>query len=218
MKSFAKRSDKLNKLFYFIIIIFISAATLSLQNFRRDNKNHHPPSPFPRQLKSLNKGKLFHSKGIKYAPDQILVKFKPSLSPQMIETEIAAFQTKKIKLIPRINVYQLQIPENLTVEETLALFRQNPDVEYAEPNYKAYITVTPDDVFFKWQYALYNSGQEIGPAGSPRGIAGADIKAPSAWEETKGEEKEAEKGEKPAESKEGKSKAEEEISVEDLPF
>ncbi len=188
MKSLIKKADKL---FYLFIIIFISMATLSLQHFRLDKKNHHPRQPSPRHLnlKSLNEGKPFHFKGLKYAPDQILVKFKPSLTEQMIEAEIAAYQTKKIRLIPRIHVYQLQIPENLTVEEMLSLIRQNPDVDYAEPNYRAYIAVTPDDVYFKWQYALYNSGQEIGPPGSPRGTAGADIKAPSAWEETKGDEK-----------------------------
>jgi thermitase len=63
--------------------------------------------------------------------------------------------------------------------------RRNPDVEYAEPNYIAYITEAPDDPLFDLQYALYNPGSA--PPGSPQGDT-ADIKATSAWEETKGDE------------------------------
>lgn len=137
----------------------------------------------------MNKGLPFHSKGNRYASDQILVKFKPSLTSQAIEATIAAYQTKKLKRIPKIDVYQLQIPKSVTVEEMLFVLRQNPDVEYAEPNYIASIAITPNDTLFKYQYALNNSGQEIGIPGSPQGQADADIKAPSAWEETKGDEK-----------------------------
>lgn len=185
MKSIIKKADKI---IYLLIIIFIFFSASSWQNFRIDKNRHHHSRTFQRDLKSFNKGQISHSKGIHYAPHQILVKFKPSLSTQKVEAAIAAYQAKKMKRIPEINVYQLQIPENLTVEEVLFVVRQNPDVEYAEPNYVAYIAVTPNDTYFKWQYALYNSGQEIGASGSPRGTAGADIKAPSAWEETKGNE------------------------------
>jgi thermitase len=65
---------------------------------------------------------------------------------------------------------------------------RNPDIEYAKPNYIAYIAVTPNDTFFQYQYALDNSGQSIGIPGSPTGTTKADIKATTAWEETKGNE------------------------------
>jgi len=60
-------------------------------------------------------------------------------------------------------------------------------VEYAVHNYIAYIAITPNDTLFKYQYALHNSSQEVGDGG-PHGKTRADIKAPSAWEETKGDE------------------------------
>jgi len=118
----------------------------------------------------------------------ILVKFKPSVSEQTIRATIASYQTKKLKRIPRLEIYKLQIQKGENVEDVLYTMNQNPDIEYAEPNYIAYLAITPNDTLFSYQYALNNSGQSIGIPGSPRGTSKADIKATSAWEETKGDE------------------------------
>jgi len=120
-----------------------------------------------------------------FMADQVLVKFKPSLSAIEIETIIAAYQTDKIKRIPKLDIYQLKVPESFSVEEAVYAYRMNPDVEYAEPNYIVHISATPNDLLFRDQYALNNTGQVIGVPGSPTGRASADIKAPQAWEETK---------------------------------
>ncbi|NIO48381.1 MAG: S8 family serine peptidase [Candidatus Aminicenantes bacterium] len=138
------------------------------------------------QIKHLNQNLPFRYEGPPYRPDEVLVKFKPTLTEQTIKATIAAYQCKKLKRIPRINVYKIQIQNNLSVEETLFAFKRNPDVEYAEPNYIAYVTETPNDPLFDLQYALYNP--DSGPPGSPQGDERADIKATSAWEETKGDE------------------------------
>jgi subtilisin family serine protease len=146
-------------------------------------------SRFLPQVKYLKKDKPFRSTGPLYRPDQVLVKFRPSFSEQMREATIEAYQSKKLKRIQKLSIYQIQIPENVTVEEMLYLLRQNPDVEYAQPNYLVHISVTPNDTLFKYQYALYNIGQDITqPPGAPQGEEGADIKATAAWEETKGHE------------------------------
>jgi len=63
---------------------------------------------------------------------------------------------------------------------------RNPDVLSAGPNYIARIAVTPNDPLFRYQYALSNTGQDIGAPGSPSGKSKADIKATASWEETKG--------------------------------
>jgi thermitase len=137
------------------------------------------------QIKNLNEGLPFRCERPPYRPDEVLVKFKPAISDQTIKAAIAAYQCKNLKRIPRINVYKLQIQNNLSVEETLYALRANPDVEYAEPNYITYIAESPHDTYFYLQYALYNPGS--GPPGSPQEER-ADIKATSAWEETKGDE------------------------------
>jgi subtilisin family serine protease len=140
------------------------------------------------QIKHMNRGQPYRYEGPLYRSDEVLVKFKPTLSAQTIKATIADYQCKRLKRIPRINVYKIQIQNNLSVEETLFALQRNPDVEYAEPNYLVYITETPNDSLFEYQYALYNSGQDIGPPGSPQGEERADIKATSTWEETKGDE------------------------------
>lgn len=123
---------------------------------------------------------------MEYAPDQILVRFKPTISQRNISSLIASFSSQKIKRIPVVDVYLLQIPDGSSVEEMIYILNQNRLVEYAGPNYIARITATPNDTFFDYQYALHNSGQDIGVPGSPQGSARADIKATSAWEESKG--------------------------------
>jgi subtilisin family serine protease len=158
------------------------------RDFRSERTRRPNRSVIHHQIKHLNKGLPFRYEGPLYRPDEVLVKFKPTLSAQTIKTTIAAYQGKELKRISRINVYKIQIQNNLSVEETLFALKRNPDVEYAEPNYIAYMAETPNDSLFDYQYALYNSGQDIGPPGSPQGEERADIKTTSTWEETKGNE------------------------------
>jgi len=155
--------------------------------FERSKKLHRPV--IRHQIKHMNRGQPFRGKVPRYRPDEVLVKFKPTISGQMIDATIEAYQSRKLRRIQRIGIYQIQIPEDVTVEEMLYILKRNPDVEYAEPNYLRYLTITPNDTLFSEQYALYNSGQVAGPPGSPQGKERADIKATAAWEETKGDEK-----------------------------
>jgi subtilisin family serine protease len=152
---------------------------LRSERTRRPNR-----SVIRHQIKHMNRGLPFRYEGPPYRPDEVLVKFKLTISDQTIKATIAAYQCKRLKRIPRINVYKIQIQTSTTLEETLFALNRNPDVEYAEPNYIAYVTETPNDLLFEYQYALYNPGS--GPPGSPQGEETADIKATSAWEETKG--------------------------------
>jgi subtilisin family serine protease len=119
--------------------------------------------------------------------NQILVKFRKNISSALQSSAIAAYHSRALTKIARLGVYVLEIPADATAEEMMVSLRQNPDVEYAEPNVLMRALVTPNDPLFKYQYALSNTGQTIGSVpGSPQGKASADIKAPTAWEETKG--------------------------------
>lgn len=123
-----------------------------------------------------------------WAPDQVLVKFKPITSSLMKAAALVALETQAIARLPHLDVYVVRIGDGTTVQETVEAFRRNPDVEYAEPNFFCRIAVTPNDTLFKYQYALSNTGQVIGQVpGSPQGKPSADIKAPQAWEETTGQ-------------------------------
>ncbi len=169
-----------------VLFIFFSSSNFDHPRFRKQKRS--PAEVSRAKIHTINNGEPFQIKEQRYAPDQILVKFKPGLSSQAIQITINAYQVQRIKKIPALNIYLLKIPEYMAVEEMLNVLSVNPDVEYACPNYRTYITaVTPNDNFFNWQYALYNKGQEIGLPG-PSGKSRADIKAPEAWEETKGDD------------------------------
>ena len=130
--------------------------------------------------------------GPKYAQDRVLVKFKPGVTAQSRDVMIRTFNFPNVRMIPKIEVYRIQVPQGMTVEETLFLLRSNPDVEYAEPVYRVRaFTTTPNDPYFMpYQYNLYNRGVvlDISPEIQPRTTAGADIKAREAWDITKGKD------------------------------
>ncbi len=68
----------------------------------------------------------------------------------------------------------------------LEALKNNPDIEYVEPNYIISIknTVSPSDPNFKKQWGLFNDGKNGGLFGG--GVAGEDINATKAWGITKG--------------------------------
>jgi subtilisin family serine protease len=123
----------------------------------------------------------------KFSSRKIIVKFKPEISLQSTENILKVYQPKSYRLIPRINAYVMQVAEGTTVEETLAVLRSNPDVLYAEPDYKLHLATTPNDQLFRYQYALANPGGILQIPGSPTGKLKADIKATGAWDYAKGD-------------------------------
>ena len=60
----------------------------------------------------------------------------------------------------------------------LAIYRNHPDLRYAEPDYTVYPTAIPNDPDFGELWGLHNVGQTVN--GDP-GTLGADIGAPGAW-------------------------------------
>ncbi|MBC7363578.1 MAG: peptidase S8 [Candidatus Aminicenantes bacterium] len=123
-----------------------------------------------------------------YSAEKIIVKFRPQMSIQAVNSILQAYNTRPEKLIPRINVHVARVVKPATVEETLFALQKNPDVIYAEPVYKLWLCETPNDPLFRHQYALYNPGGVLQIPGSPSGTSRADIKATSAWDYAKGSE------------------------------
>ena len=119
-----------------------------------------------------------------YVPGELLVKFKPSVRRKAAEfyrTQLGIISKHTFK---RINVQQVQIPEDMSVEEALEIYRNDPSVEYAEPNYYRYLMrTTPNDPDFGLLWGLDNTGQDVnGTSGTP----GADVDAPEAWDTATG--------------------------------
>ncbi len=180
---------KKSKIFLLASIVFVFFFSLSFDHHRfRQQKSDYVRTERQR-IRFLHSRQSFRNGERHYASDRILVKFNPTLPDHTIETTINAYQLKKIKQIPELDIYVLKVPEHSAVEETIYALSLNPDVAHAAFDHKTYIMAIPKptDNFFNWQYYLFNEGQEIGFPG-PRGKDRADIKALEAWEETKGDE------------------------------
>jgi subtilisin family serine protease len=108
-----------------------------------------------------------------YVPGELLVKYKPAV--RAAATEYFRFRSGIITLrrFRRTGVQHLKLPKGMTVNEALAIYQNDPDVEYAEPNYRRYATAIPNDSFFSNLWGLNNAGD-------------TDIDAPEAWDITQG--------------------------------
>lgn len=122
-----------------------------------------------------------------YAPGKVIVKFKPSLFAQSADLHLQAYGSSILRRVPEIGVTVARVPEGSTVPEMLAALRRNPDVEYAEPDYRVRISATPNDPYFGSQWALSNPGGTLDIPGAPTSKKNADVGAPTAWDITEGD-------------------------------
>ncbi len=114
-----------------------------------------------------------------YVKGELLVKYKPSPSSAISGYYRDTWNIRPLRRLRSIGVHHVRLPGNITVEEALGLFKEDPDVEYAEPNYYIYSSVIPTDPFFDRLWGLHNTGQEVnGTAGTPD----ADVDAAEAWD------------------------------------
>ena len=110
-----------------------------------------------------------------YVPGEILVKFRSKTSLQTATSINASIGATVLERFSLIDVYRFKLPASLTVEEALRSYRNNPDVEYAEPNWIVHADVIPNDPRFSELWGMHNTGQT---GGTPD----ADIDAPEAWD------------------------------------
>ncbi len=105
--------------------------------------------------------------GASFAPDQILVKFKPG-APEGVAAQVhSKLGGQVVQVIPRIDVHVVRIPLG-KVPEFVRAYLLEDWVEFAEPDYIATAFLVPNDPGYANQWAL------------PK------IQAPQAWDLTTG--------------------------------
>ena len=96
---------------------------------------------------------------------EIIIKYKTNGKQRSVASAINGKQKlKKFEVKKSFNksrVDLVEIDENDDMDETLSELRKNPNVEYAQPNYKLEILSDPVDARFIEQWGLYYSGQDI---------------------------------------------------------
>ncbi|MBN1271720.1 MAG: peptidase S8 [Candidatus Aminicenantes bacterium] len=128
---------------------------------------------------------LYHSDPLPFSENKILVRFKQGSNEARIQGIIQAASTRSLKRISALDLFVLELDPGTDVNWALTKFRHNPQVLYAEPNYRIRLAETPNDTLFNLQYSLYNTNTI--PGSTPPEDR-ADIHAPEAWEETKGDQ------------------------------
>jgi subtilisin family serine protease len=118
-----------------------------------------------------------------YKEGEIIVKFKPGVREKQKYSAHNAVSAKLIKEIGYEGFERVRLPRGISVEAAIRAYRENPDIEYAEPNYIVRAAAIPDDKRFNEQWDLLNTGQAINGS---IGTAGADIDAADAWNLIKG--------------------------------
>jgi len=128
--------------------------------------------------------KIGHTiQGSAYAPGELLVKYKSSIRETASRSYQAQWGISSIRTFKKIGVKHVKLPKDMTVPEALEIYSNDPDVEYAEPNYYRHIAATPNDTHFSKLWALHNTGQSVNDT---LGTVDADIDALKAWDITTG--------------------------------
>lgn len=139
----------------------------------------------------------------RYAPDRVLVKFKPGTAAAEMTAEHRNAHAVPLRSLPEIDVQVMQVPTGM-VESSIAAYQRNPNVLYAEPDYYRLLVVpgeepgpTPagGDNLFADQWYLHNTGQNHSYVNQTifgaflditSGTPNADINAPEGWDLSKG--------------------------------
>jgi thermitase len=127
---------------------------------------------------------------LRAAGDRVMLRFRPEIPEAYAEGLLQSYGFAGVRRIPRIGVYSVRTSPGVSVAETLAMLRRNPDIEQARPDHRARLAVTPNDAFFQsYQYNLRNRGGilDISDTIQLQAKADADIKATTAWDETRGD-------------------------------
>ena len=174
----------------FLISLFVISGIVVAQGGEGNDNANTLLSSEQKQAESLNE---------EYAPDEIIVKFKAGTSDdtisvinsknkvvsseKIIKKNPKAVENENTKIIKKHGldmIYLLKLPKNSDVNKMVSKYNENPDVEYAEPNYKVYVDATIlDDDYFSLLWGMHNIGQD-------GGTADADIDALEAWDITTG--------------------------------
>ena len=137
-----------------------------------------------------------------FAPDRVLVRFRPGTAAAEIDRAHRKAQGQAMRTIPGIGVQVVRVPPG-SVPAKVAAYEANPNVQYAEPDYYRLLVVPNEDPgptpaggdLFEDQWYLNNTGQwhttkrttVFGESFSrSKGRNDADIDAPEGWELSRG--------------------------------
>lgn len=91
-----------------------------------------------------------------YVPGELLVKYRASARTAALEDSRRTRGVSTLHTFKAIRVRHLKLPEGMTVKEALKIYQDDPDIEYAEPNYVRRASLVPNDPDFGELWGLQN--------------------------------------------------------------
>jgi len=158
---------KTNTLLCTIFIVVLTSAVLAVSN------------PASAELSTR-----FNPAADKYVSGEVLVKFKPVITPSVRRATVMAQGHSVLANLNQPGWVQLKVGAGQTVDQALAAYGNDPNVESVQPNYIYHSTAVPNDTQYGQLWAFKNTGQVIstGTYIPNFGIPGADINIEKAWD------------------------------------
>lgn len=108
------------------------------------------------QEELFEKSRVRTIEGPQWASGEIIVKFKRGVSQNVIRGVNQRHGTSVLSTGRRARFRRIKIPHNKTVEEMVAIYRRNPNVQYAEANFIASALMVPNDTYYSYQWHMDN--------------------------------------------------------------
>ncbi len=96
-------------------------------------------------------------KGKIYKDDEILVKFRAGAVGATIKSLHKRHGSEKIREFSSLRIHHVKVRKGLGIEDAIKLYRDDPNVEYVEPNYRVTVQATPNDPLFGELWGLNNT-------------------------------------------------------------
>jgi len=136
------------------------------------------PAPVqdPPQL-GLVPGSVVSSDGVVHVEGRLLVGWQPDADPAEVEAELAESGLHVERTNPRLGLMFVVLPEGRRAEQERVAVAALPGVRYAELDAVGMggLLAPPNDPYFKNQWQLYNTADNLG-------FPGADMEALAAWD------------------------------------
>ena len=87
-----------------------------------------------------------------YAEGEIIVKFRKGVDSREASRLLLAQGGEELSVSRRGGFRRISVPEGSSIKQALEFYRNNPDVEYAEPNYIYHAYMTPNDPYYTYQW------------------------------------------------------------------
>jgi len=117
-----------------------------------------------------------------YVPGEVLVKFKPAAVALVRTASVAALGHTILAHLEQPGWTHVKLAAGQSVTEALVAYQNDPNVEYAQPNYIYHTAAVPSDPQYAQLWAFKNTGQTVGTFPPNIGTAGDDMNIERAWD------------------------------------